>query len=52
MLSKTKKADKRVKTVLIRKENAMQLLVGSGFSECEYRTYYPSTNNQIYSCKV
>ena len=37
---------------LEKKVYAMQLLVSSGFSGCEFRMYYPPTNNQIYICKV
>ena len=37
---------------LEKKEYAMQYLVSSGFSGCEFRMYYPPTNNQIYICKV
>ena len=37
---------------LEKKEYAMQLLVSFGFSTCEFRMYYPYTNNQIYSHKV
>ena len=50
MLSKQGKTAK--KQHLEKKEYAMQLLVSFGFSGCEFRMYYPSTNNQIYSCKV
>ena len=34
------------------KEYDVQLLVGSGFSGCEFFMYYPSTNIQVYTCKV
>ena len=27
-------------------------MVGFGFSDCEFRMYYFSTNNNKYSCKV
>ena len=40
------------KQQLEKKEYAMQLLVSFGFSGCEFRMCYPSTNNQIYRCKV
>ena len=45
MLSKQGKTAK--KQDLEKKEYAMQVLVSSGFSDCEFRT-----NNQIYSWKV
>ena len=50
MLGKQRKTAK--KQHLEKKEYAMQLLVRFGFSGCKFRRYYPSTNNQIYSCKV
>ena len=50
MLSKQGKTAK--KQHLEKKEYAMQLLVSFGFSGCKFRMYYPSTNNQTYSCKV
>ena len=50
MLSKHGKTAKRQH--LEKKEYAMQLLVSFGFSGCEFCMYYPSTNDQIYICKV
>ena len=50
MLSKQGKTAK--KQHLEKKEYAMQLLVSFGFSGYEFRKYYPSTYNQIYSYKV
>ena len=50
MLSKERCQEKS--SISKRKENAMQLLVSFGFSYCEFPVYYPSTNNQIYSCKI
>ena len=50
ILSKQGKMAK--KQHLEKKQYAMQLLVSFGFSCCEFCMYYPSTNNQPYSCKV
>ena len=52
MLSKARKDGKKAAFGKERIYDAMQLLVSFGFSGYEFCMYYPSTNNQIYNCKV